>query len=89
MKKFGKQFFGAGSGIISPNPVDIHIQYSEMNGNVTFTPSKDLPYPVIVAIFAQLMIQFSKDHMEQMQTMVRDFEAAQKKNQAAIDEHQN
>lgn len=62
-------------GIISPTPIDIHIQYSEVTGAVKFTPSKDIPYPVIVGIFSQLMIQFSNEHIAQLTDMVRQLEA--------------
>lgn len=57
------------SRIISPVPIQIVIEYNEMTGQANFKVSKDLPFPVIVAIFSQLQLGFIRDAMAAGQQM--------------------
>lgn len=43
------------SRIVSPLPVQMTILYNEMNGQVDFKVSRDLPFPLVVMIFSKLM----------------------------------
>jgi len=54
------------SRIVSPVPIQILIEYNEITNQAALKLSKDLPFPMVCAIFCQLMLQMVQDGMRQM-----------------------
>lgn len=59
------------SKIISGVPVQMTISFNEFNGQVSFTTTKDLEFPVVVQIFCQLLVQFVQDGIRRQNAAAR------------------
>lgn len=45
--------------IVSPNPYRVTIEVNELTGQAQMKQSRDIPYPLLVHIFASMLVQVS------------------------------
>jgi hypothetical protein len=53
------------SRIVSPVPLVMTITVNELTGMVDWKTSRDVPFPTVAMIFAQLQLKFCEEHFRQ------------------------
>jgi len=52
-----------GPRLVSPTPIVITIRWNELTGQVDFATTRDIPFPALMMIFAQLTTTFVRAQM--------------------------